>query len=134
MLQIEKALLVDPDDLKSARLKGLLLGRTGRNHAADSWLSDLLEKHPGDAETLALLGRVRKDAWENTWYNEQASADERRALASDNDGIMLQALDAYRRGFESDPRHYYSGINALTMLRLYEHVSLDTDTHARAGR
>ncbi|MEL7448638.1 MAG: tetratricopeptide repeat protein [Pseudomonadota bacterium] len=132
-LQIDRALAVDPDDLRSARLKGLILGRTGRIHAAEPWLRNLLDKYPGDPETLAHLGRVRKQAWVDTWCDEDKSPEERRDIASDNDGIMLEALDAYRQGFASDPRHYYSGINALTMLRLYEHVSLDTDTYAELG-
>ncbi|MEM9056781.1 MAG: tetratricopeptide repeat protein, partial [Pseudomonadota bacterium] len=133
-MQIERALQVDPDDLRSARLKGLILGRTNRLHAACAWLGSVLEKNPDDPETHAHLGRVRKQAWVETWNDEPLDADERKTLAADNDGIALQAMEAYQQGFASDPRHYYSGINALTMLRLYEHVADDPDSYAELGR
>jgi hypothetical protein len=34
--------------------------------------------------------------------------------------VLDQAIDAYRRGFEADPRDAYPGINAVTLMELRE--------------
>jgi tetratricopeptide (TPR) repeat protein len=58
-------------------------------------------------ETCGLMGSIHKDA-----YLE--------CLASGADEVAQAHLDeaiaCYRRGFESDPRDYYPGINAATLL------------------
>jgi hypothetical protein len=46
---------------------------------------------------------------------EGAGRHRRRAKGSLRSPFLLSSLDEYRRGFETDPSHYYSGLNALAM-------------------
>jgi hypothetical protein len=76
-----------------------------RDKAADI-LGKLIHQRGADPETLGLLGRVHKDR-----YKDAKKAGSIIAYAALDD-----AINAYRKGFESDPRDYYPGINAITLL------------------
>jgi tetratricopeptide (TPR) repeat protein len=66
-----------------------------------------IEKEKGpDPETLGILGRVYKDR-----YKELKKTGKSWAIAD-----LDAAIEAYTRGFESDPRDYYPGVNAITLL------------------
>jgi len=82
-----------------------------RNQPADRdravrMLEDLVKLRGPDPETLGLLGRVHKDR-----YRDAKAAKSIIAPAALDD-----AIDAYTRGFEADPRDYYPGVNAITLL------------------
>jgi len=114
--QVEQALALEPPDLESRREKGLLLGRLGRFDEAREWLKQLARDHPRDAETCAHLGRVEKDAWASTWRD---LADAEKAEAARREIYQLrEATGAYTAGFRNNPCHYYSGINAVTLLHV----------------
>lgn len=121
--QFEKVLKIDPDDLQALQAKGIVLGRLGRHDEAKEIFKSLVKIHPGDAETLALLGRVEKDAWLTAWRKTGGTPEEMRNNAAAEDGILREAIDTYSAGFLADPCHYYSGINALTLLHLLRHLS-----------
>jgi len=87
------------------------------------WLSKVVEDHPGDAESLALLGRVEKDAWLATWREDGRSPEEMRAAAAAEDALLREAIEPYVSGFQKDPGHYYSGINAVMLLHLLRHLT-----------
>jgi hypothetical protein len=73
---------------------------------AISILEDLIKEHGSDPETFGILGRVHKDRYKI--YIEKK--DIRASSALDD------AIDSYTKGFMSDPRNYYPGINAITLL------------------
>jgi tetratricopeptide (TPR) repeat protein len=76
----------------------------GDREKARRLLHALLEEFGPSPETYGILGRSWKDAW-------QDAADEHvRAAALD------QAIDAYGKGFEADPRDFYPGVNYATLL------------------
>jgi tetratricopeptide (TPR) repeat protein len=125
--QVERALKLNPDDLDSAREKGLLLGRLNKPEDAKTWLQDLAEKHPADAETNALLGRLLKDAWVAAWQRQGLTALDMRLEAAAEDGLLREAMEAYATGFRSNPSHFYSGINALTLMALLDHVNASSE-------
>ena len=83
------------------------LNRAGRGDEAERILLDLIERRGDNSETCSLLGRVYKDRWE-------------ALLAEGGDAapVLEQAIDAYLRGFESDWRDAYPGINAITLMDL----------------
>lgn len=87
------------------------LNRAGRGAEAEHTLLLLLERRGPSSETLALLGRVYKDRWEETLKRGEGE------LARE---ILDKAIDAYRRGFEADWRDAYPGINAVTLMELRE--------------
>jgi len=124
--QIEKALSIDPKDLIASGYKGILLGRLKKFESAKEWLRSLVKDNPKDPETLALLGRVEKDAWVQAWKGEDNKNIEQMTKdAAYEEGLLKEAIDPYLNGFMIDPTHYYSGINALTLLYLLKHLTGD---------
>jgi MAP3K TRAFs-binding domain len=107
--------LVDefPEYLKTNVLvrqqRALALNR--RNQAGDrdraqQSIEGLIKEKGPDPETLGILGRIHKDR-----YKELKSAKSIMASSALDDSIK-----AYTLGFESDPRDYYPGVNAITLL------------------
>jgi tetratricopeptide (TPR) repeat protein len=102
-----------PDYLKSNTMvrqqRALALNRRnapGDRDQALHTLDGLIREKGVDPETLGILGRVHKDR-----YKELKKKKSVMATAALDD-----AIDAYTKGFESDPRDYYPGVNAITLL------------------
>jgi hypothetical protein len=83
------------------------LNRLGQNENAEQVLTDLISERGPSSETYGLLGRVYKDRWESALSDEVLSR-----------GILDRAIEAYRKGFESDWRDSYPGINAVELMEL----------------
>jgi len=67
-----------------------------------------VEKERGtNPETNGLIGRIYKDLWEEA---------RKAGKALEAKGHLRKAIEAYVRGFESDWRDAYPGINAVTLL------------------
>jgi tetratricopeptide (TPR) repeat protein len=102
-----------PDVLKSnimvRQQRALALNRrnqSGDREGAQAILEKLVKEKGADPETLGILGRVHKDR-----YAELNKAGDLMASAALDD-----AIEAYTKGFESDPRDYYPGVNAVNLL------------------
>ncbi len=89
----------------------LALNRAGRGEGAERILLDLIERRGPSSETCGILGRVYKDRWEAA----MKSGDTLLAR-----GLLERAIAAYLRGFETDWRDAYPGINAVTLMELRE--------------
>lgn len=87
----------------------LALNRAKRRDDAERVILALLERRGASSETYGILGRIYKDQW-----------DDARATNVDfvTRGILDKAIAAYLRGFESDWRDAYPGINAITLMDL----------------
>ena len=90
---------------------GLALNRAGRGEDAEVVLTTLIAERGASSETCAILGRVYKDRWETARDSGNA------ALAR---GLLEKAIAAYLRGFETDWRDAYPGVNAVTLMALKE--------------
>ena len=123
LAQYERALAIKPQDLESRRQKGLLLGRLKRHDEAREWVEALVQDFPGDAESWALLGRIEKENWADLWRMEGKTSDAMRKDAADEEGLLREAINAYATGYRKDPSHFYSGINAVTLLYLQTHLT-----------
>jgi tetratricopeptide (TPR) repeat protein len=123
LIQYEKALAIRPKDLESRRQKGLLLGRLKQFDEAKEWIEALVKEYPDDAESWALLGRIEKDGWVDAWRADGKSTEQMRRDALQEQGLVREAINAYATGFRKDPTHYYSGINAVTLLHLQSHLT-----------
>lgn len=88
---------------------GFALNRVGRRMDAEKVLKDLIASRGPSSETYGILGRVYKDAW------EAAAANGDDFLAA---GYLDKAVEAYLKGFESDWRDAYPGINAVTLMEI----------------
>jgi tetratricopeptide (TPR) repeat protein len=102
-----------PDHLKDVVVvrQQWALALNRRNHPGDRdkavrLLDDLVKQRGADPETLGILGRVHKDR-----YRDAKKSGIIMAIAALDDAIA-----AYTKGFESDPRDYYPGVNAITLL------------------
>ena len=54
------------------------------------------------------MGRIHKDGW----------LEARTQGSKEAKPLLYRAIDAYRRGFEADPRDPYPGVNAVTLCAL----------------
>ncbi|SET52575.1 protein of unknown function [Nitrosomonas marina] len=88
---------------------GLALNRAERGDEAEMVLLDLIERRGPSSETYGILGRVYKDRWETA----KNSGSKLQAL-----GFLQKAIDAYLKGFETDWRDAYPGVNAVTLMEL----------------
>lgn len=89
----------------------LALNRLERRDEAERVLNELLESRGPSSETYGILGRVYKDRW------EEAQKRGERAAAR---GLLDKAIGAYLKGFETDWRDAYPGVNAVTLMELKE--------------
>jgi len=121
--QYEEALRFDPENLEARQKKGTVLGRLKQYEEADVWLRDVARDHPEDGETLALLGRVAKEAWIARWRKPGRTVVEMRQDATLEIALLRKAAATYKEGFVKSPGNYYPGINALTLSGLIEHLT-----------
>lgn len=73
-------------------------------------LNRLLEERGGSSETYGMMGRVYKDRW------RLIKNDPERAIEAES--MLEQAIDTYYKGFLTDLRDAYPGINALTLMEV----------------
>ncbi|UFS72105.1 hypothetical protein LPW11_07905 [Geomonas sp. RF6] len=121
--QLDKGIAASPEDAEMLRSKALALGRLKKHSEAKEILRSLLREDPSDAETLAHLGRVGKEAWVSGWRREGIAPAQMLVEAALEDGLLREAICTYSAAFLHDPCHYYSGINAITLSHLLAHVS-----------
>jgi tetratricopeptide (TPR) repeat protein len=128
--QLEKGLAIEPTHLKALQEVGICLQRLaiagepghGIDRARDHYLR-VMKMHPKDAETEALAARVNKDAWVEKWHRPGSSPEQKRAVAADEIELLTMAMEQYTDAFRTNPSHYYSGINALSLMHLARHLN-----------
>ncbi|WP_300322226.1 tetratricopeptide repeat protein [Accumulibacter sp.] len=123
--QFDTALAIDADDKASREKKAVCLGRLGRYEEAREWVRQLTDAYPRDPECWALAGRVEKENWISRWRQPGLAPAQMRALASDENAALGDAIEPYYQAFVADPAHHYSGINALTLQLLRRHCAGD---------
>lgn len=85
------------------------LNRNGQGEKAEETLLQVIEKSGPSSETYGLLGRVYKDQW------DKADKDGDFIMAA---ALLEKAIDTYTKGFETDWRDAYPGVNAVTLMEL----------------
>jgi tetratricopeptide (TPR) repeat protein len=130
--QLERGLEIEPDNLQGLQEKGMCLQRLAKakvpGHSlerARQHYRDVLEDHSNDVETWSLLGRVDKDAWVAAWQLDNATLARMHDDAAYEAALLRAAIESYLSGFRRNPGHYYSGINALTLMHLHRHLTND---------
>ncbi|MBV8333955.1 MAG: hypothetical protein JO358_00615, partial [Alphaproteobacteria bacterium] len=119
---IEQARQLDPDDVKARQIEGIALGRARRYAEAREALRRLAEEQK-DGETLGLLARTWKDEWAQIWNAHPQRKLDPLVAARDTAVTLQSAASAYVEAYRVAPGDYYPGINALTLGRLWEHVT-----------
>jgi len=87
----------------------IALNRDGDGAKAEQVLLDLIDTRGPSSEAYGLLGRLYKDRFEG------ATQQGEKILAR---GLLDKAIEAYLKGFETDWRDAYPGINAATLMTL----------------
>jgi hypothetical protein len=109
-----------PEPLSSTTLvqeqSAFALNRAGHSEEAEKILLSLIEKKGPSSETYGILGRVYKDRWEKVYKTEEETEEDTEFHVSE--AYLDQAIDAYLKGFESDSRDTYPGINAVTLMEI----------------
>jgi tetratricopeptide (TPR) repeat protein len=124
---LERARQLEPDDVEARQLEGIALGRAERHAEAREGLRRLADERK-DGETLGLLARTWKDEWTQIWNAHPQRKLDPVAAARDTAATLQSAASAYIEAFRAAPGDYYPGINALTLGRVWEHV---TGRHSR---
>jgi hypothetical protein len=78
----------------------------GDRDKAIAILQELLDEDGESPETYGILGRVYKDRWRETRDRDATLAD----------AALEAAIRAYLAGFTTDPRNFYPGVNAVSLL------------------
>jgi hypothetical protein len=97
---------INSDNNQLKQQLALVLNKQKKRTEAEKILNALIDQYGPDPETNGLLGSVYKGMMDHS-----------------TDDIMkeqyaMQSIDAYLAGFGADPRDYYPGVNALTLMYL----------------
>jgi hypothetical protein len=115
----ERILRPRPNDLEANLLLGTIYERLGDLPRSDEALGRALANESigadGRAEAYSLLGRNAKTRWRAGWQGGAAGARAGKALGSRN---LRDSFDNYERAFAEDLNHFYSGLNALAMMKI----------------
>jgi hypothetical protein len=113
----EKIRATRPDDFQANRALSDIYRRLGNLVASDQAIERALSGvglgTRGRAELYAGRASNSKRRWAQQWRREsEPTARMRVALRSRE---LESSLDSYRRGFDEDLNHWYSGLNALAL-------------------
>jgi tetratricopeptide (TPR) repeat protein len=115
----ERVRALEPDDPEANLLLGTVyerLGDMGRSTTALERVRDNPDAGPSErAEAYSLLARNAKTHWRGEW--ERAPPGDRAATAL-RSPHLLDSFENYERAFYEDLNHFYSGLNALAMVKV----------------
>jgi len=115
----EHVLRLDPQDLEANIRLGTIYERLGDLESSTQALNRALENKAISqnerAEAYALIGRNSKTRWRKEW--ESKPANERAAVAL-RSRYLRESFENYKSAFDEDLNHFYSGLNALAMLKI----------------
>ena len=108
-----------PDDVEASQRLATLHQRMGDLAGSNRAIARVLEAPRASrtqrAEVFALKGRNSKVTWVRAM---QAAASDAAASEALRDPDLGEAIEGYARGFGLDLHHFYSGLNAMSLLRL----------------
>lgn len=122
----ERLRALRPDDLEANEALANIYRRLGdgsgaddlalaSDHAISRALSNRSVTGRQVAELSALRGSLSKRRWESQWRDARPEQQDREALRSRE---LDAALRLYSRGYKEDLNHYYSGLNALSLVEI----------------
>ena len=112
--QYRKGLEVNSRNVNFRREEAELLDHLGRVDEAIVKVENLLATSPNDSDAIAILGKIYKKMWMESWIWVQQK-EKRLKTAFDSYHWLLRAVDTYMQGFRVDLNRFYPGVNALTL-------------------
>lgn len=108
-----------PKDPEIYERLGTIYQRLGDLVRSDQAIQRQLELDLEDgyrrAEAYALMARNEKDRWQQDFANAAATERQAAALSSPH---LQSSIDLYADGFSQSLNHFYSGLNALALLKV----------------
>ena len=131
------------DDIEANQKLATIYQRLGDLTRSDQAIARVIESplpsRRDRAEVFALRGRNAKARWRASFVDRSGDAARETALWAPE---LKQALESYDQGFGQDLNHYYSGLNALSLLCIRNDLAqampafwngqFDSDEKARA--
>lgn len=115
----ERVLKDEPNDLEANIRLGTVYERLGdlvlSTQALERALKNKAITQNQRAEAYSLIARNFKTQWRNEW---EAEPPEKRAAKALRSPHLTESFENYERAFDEDLNHYYSGLNALAMLKV----------------
>jgi hypothetical protein len=110
---------LEPQDLEANLMLGTIYQRLGdlvnSTQALERALENPAVNQAQRAEAYALMARNLKTRWRRDWVTQPA---EERAAAALRSPHLQAAFENYRAAFDEYLNHFYSGLNALAMLKI----------------
>jgi len=110
---------LEPDDPEANLMLGTIYERLGdparSTQALERALGNKAVGRGERAEAYSLLARNSKTRWREGWEGTPATVRAAAALRSPH---LLDSFENYERAFHEDLNHFYSGLNALAMLKV----------------
>ena len=110
---------LQPNDLKANIRLGTIYERLGdlarSTEALDRAIKNKAIQQNERAEAYSLLARNSKTRWRNEW---EGQPPEERAATALRSPHLQDSFENYERAFDEDLNHYYSGLNALAMIKI----------------
>lgn len=108
-----------PQDPEANLRLGTIYERLGdlefSTQALDRALNNSTLNQNDRAEAYALIARNFKTRWREDWESKEPNIRAAQALRSAN---LEKSFENYERAFYEDLNHFYSGLNALAMLKI----------------
>ncbi|HLO16590.1 MAG TPA: TRAFs-binding domain-containing protein [Anaerolineales bacterium] len=114
LAQYRKGLEINPRNLTFRREEAFSLNRLGKVDEAIVKIENLLMEFPRDTEAVALLGRIYKEMWVESWKWVE-DKDLRLKTAFESYHWLLKSFQTYLKGYRIDMNECYPGVNALTL-------------------
>lgn len=110
---------LEPQDLEANMRLGTIYERLGdlvsATQALDRALNNKSIRQDQRAEAYALIARNAKTSWRFEWESKPANE---RAAAALRSPYLLESFEKYEAAFNEHLNHFYSGLNALAMLKI----------------
>jgi tetratricopeptide (TPR) repeat protein len=98
------------------------LSRLKQTEEACVKLEGLLRDEPTNIEALCCLAHIYKEAWQAEWM-KIASEQECLKAAYEATHLLKKSIETYLKAYRLNQSHYYSGINALTLSAVLDHLA-----------
>ncbi len=104
------------------RLEAFNMTRLKQSDEAIVKLEWLLQDEPTNIEAICNLAHIYKEKWKDEWVGI-ADEQERLKAAYETVHLLTKAIQTYLKAYRLNQNHHYSGINALTLSAVLDHLA-----------
>lgn len=125
--EYQQGLKINSQNSEFRREEAFHLSRLKRSEEAIVKLEWLLQDEPTNIDAISYLARIYKEIWRDEWV-DIADEQERLKAAYEASHLLSKAIETYLKAYRLNQNHYYSGINALTLSAVLDHLMEQADT------